>query len=91
MQPRRAQILDLMSDLKRVTKAAIVLITHDLGTVAGLCDKVQVMYGGRIMERGPVRSVFHDPRSATKASPCVSRAKPVPRLNAICIGAACAV
>ncbi|MGQ3038931.1 MAG: ABC transporter ATP-binding protein, partial [Neoaquamicrobium sediminum] len=45
----QAQILDLMSDLKRVTKAAIVLITHDLGTVAGLCDKVQVMYGGRFM------------------------------------------
>ncbi len=57
----QAQILDLMSDLKRVTKAAIVLITHDLGTVAGLCDKVQVMYGGRFMETGTVRDIFYEP------------------------------
>ncbi|OYQ36523.1 ABC transporter ATP-binding protein [Niveispirillum lacus] len=57
----QAQILDLMADLKRVTKAAIVLITHDLGTVAGLCDKVQVMYGGRFMETGTVRDIFYEP------------------------------
>jgi oligopeptide transport system ATP-binding protein len=57
----QAQILDLMSDLKRVTKAAIVLITHDLGTVAGLCDKVQVMYGGRFMETGSVQEIFYQP------------------------------
>jgi len=55
----QAQILDLMADLKTVTKAAIVLITHDLGTVAGLCDKVQVMYGGRFMETGTVRDIFY--------------------------------
>jgi oligopeptide transport system ATP-binding protein len=57
----QAQILDLMADLKRVTKAAIVLITHDLGTVAGLCDRVQVMYGGRFMETGDVRDLFYRP------------------------------
>lgn len=57
----QAQILDLMADLKRVTRAAIVLITHDLGTVAGLCDKVQVMYGGRFMETGTVRDIFYEP------------------------------
>jgi len=57
----QAQILDLMADLKRVTKAAIVLITHDLGTVAGLCDKVQVMYGGRFMETGSVQEIFYQP------------------------------
>jgi oligopeptide transport system ATP-binding protein len=57
----QAQILDLMADLKRVTKAAIVLITHDLGTVAGLCDKVQVMYGGRFMETGTVQEIFYQP------------------------------
>lgn len=57
----QAQILDLMADLKTVTKAAIVLITHDLGTVAGLCDKVQVMYGGRFMETGSVQELFYQP------------------------------
>ncbi|WP_029012131.1 ABC transporter ATP-binding protein [Niveispirillum irakense] len=57
----QAQILDLMADLKTVTKAAIVLITHDLGTVAGLCDKVQVMYGGRFMETGTVQEIFYKP------------------------------
>lgn len=58
----QAQILELMSELKRMTKAAIVLITHDLGTVAGLCDRVQVMYGGRFMETGDVRQIFYDPQ-----------------------------
>ncbi|QJE74045.1 ATP-binding cassette domain-containing protein [Aerophototrophica crusticola] len=58
----QAQILELMADLKRVTKAAVVLITHDLGTVAGLCDKVQVMYGGRFMETGDVRQIFYKPQ-----------------------------
>ncbi|MFC7332764.1 ABC transporter ATP-binding protein [Rhodocista pekingensis] len=58
----QAQILELMADLKRVTKAAIVLITHDLGTVAGLCDRVQVMYGGRFMETGDVRQIFYNPQ-----------------------------
>ena len=58
----QAQILELMSVLKRETKAAIVLITHDLGTVAGLCDRVQVMYGGRFMETGDVRQIFYDPQ-----------------------------
>lgn len=58
----QAQILDLMADLKKMTKAAIVLITHDLGTVAGLCDRVQVMYGGRFMETGDVRQIFYNPQ-----------------------------
>jgi len=60
----QAQILDLVRDLKRKIGTTVVWITHDMGVVAGLADTVQVMYGGRIMERGPVRSVFHDPRSA---------------------------
>jgi len=58
----QAQILELMADLKRVTKAAIVLITHDLGVVAGLCDRVQVMYGGRFMETGTVQDIFYRPQ-----------------------------
>jgi oligopeptide transport system ATP-binding protein len=40
---------------------AVVFVTHDLGVVAGLCDHVQVMYGGRIMETGPARDIFHSP------------------------------
>jgi oligopeptide transport system ATP-binding protein len=58
----QAQILDLMADLRRHSNTAIVLITHDLGVVAGLCDRVIVMYGGRIVESAGVRDVFYDPR-----------------------------
>jgi oligopeptide/dipeptide ABC transporter ATP-binding protein len=60
----QAQILDLVRDLKKKIGTTVIWITHDMGVVAGLADTVQVMYGGRIMERGPVRSVFYDPRSA---------------------------
>ena len=60
----QAQILDLMKDLKRKLSMAMIWITHDMGVVAGLADNVQVMYGGRIMERGPARAVFNDTRSA---------------------------
>ena len=58
----QAQILDLMGDLRRDSNTAIVLITHDLGVVAGLCDRVIVMYGGRIVENAAVRDVFYNPR-----------------------------
>lgn len=60
----QAQILDLVADLKARFGTTVIWITHDMGVVAELADSIQVMYGGRIMERGPVRSVFHDPRSA---------------------------
>jgi peptide/nickel transport system ATP-binding protein/oligopeptide transport system ATP-binding protein len=60
----QAQILNLIRDLKKKIGTTVIWITHDMGVVAGLADTVQVMYGGRIMERGPVRAVFHDPRSA---------------------------
>ena len=58
----QAQILDLMRNLKKELDTAIVMITHDLGVVAGLCDRVMVMYGGRIVENGPVRDIFYDAR-----------------------------
>jgi len=58
----QAQILDLMRDLREQTKAAILLITHDLGVVAETCDTVSVMYAGRIMEQAPVKSLFASPR-----------------------------
>ena len=53
-----AQILDLMSELRRRLGLAVVLITHNLGIVAETCDRVAVMYAGRIVEEGPVASVF---------------------------------
>jgi oligopeptide transport system ATP-binding protein len=58
----QAQILDLLRDIKRDGNMAIVLITHALGVVAGLCDRVLVMYGGRIVEGAPVRDIFYDPQ-----------------------------
>jgi oligopeptide transport system ATP-binding protein len=58
----QAQILDLMRDLKRGGRTAIVMITHAMGVVAGLCDRVLVMYGGRIVEEAPVRDIFYDPQ-----------------------------
>lgn len=60
----QAQILDLIRALKDDFNTTVIWITHDMGVVAELADTVQVMYGGRIMERGPVKPVFHDPRSA---------------------------
>ncbi|MCB0191410.1 MAG: ABC transporter ATP-binding protein [Anaerolineae bacterium] len=60
----QAQIIELVKKLKDELGMAMIWITHDLGVVAGIADTVQVMYAGRIMERGPVRSVFKDTRNA---------------------------
>ncbi|WP_424136501.1 ABC transporter ATP-binding protein [Roseomonas chloroacetimidivorans] len=58
----QAQILDLMRDLKHRVGAAIVLITHDLGVVAEVAERVIVMYAGRKVEEAPVRELFNDPK-----------------------------
>ena len=58
----QAQILDLLKDLKDKVGSSIMLITHDLGVVAGMADYVVVMYAGRIGEKGTSRDIFHDPR-----------------------------
>jgi oligopeptide transport system ATP-binding protein len=58
----QAQILDLMRDLKREFNTSIVLITHDLGVIAGLADRVMVMYAGSIVEEGAVRDIFKRPQ-----------------------------
>lgn len=58
----QAQILDLVRRLRDEIGMAMIWITHDLGIVAGLADTVQVMYGGRIVERGPTKEVFKDTR-----------------------------
>ncbi len=57
----QAQIMTLLNELKREFNTAIIMITHDLGVVAGICDKVLVMYAGRTMEYGSAREVFYQP------------------------------
>ena len=57
----QAQIMELLNDLKKEFNTAIILITHDLGVVAGSCDKVLVMYAGRTMEYGGVNDIFYKP------------------------------
>jgi peptide/nickel transport system ATP-binding protein len=58
----QAQILNLMTDLKRRVGAAIILITHDLGVVAETAERVMVMYAGRKVEEAPVAELFRSPR-----------------------------
>lgn len=58
----QAQILDLMKQLNREKGMAILLITHDLGVVAEMCDRVIVMYSGEIIEQGTVREILKDPK-----------------------------
>ena len=57
----QAQILDLMKDLQKKTGMAIIFITHNLGVVAEICDRVSVMYAGHIMEQGKVDDIFYNP------------------------------
>ena len=57
----QAQVKTLMNELKREFNTAIVMITHDLGVVAGICDKVLVMYAGRTMEYGRANDIFYRP------------------------------
>ena len=56
----QAQILDLIGRLAEEQGTAVILITHDLGVVAGFCETVNVMYAGRIIERGPAQAIFDD-------------------------------
>ncbi|KUP07522.1 peptide ABC transporter ATP-binding protein [Bacillus coahuilensis m2-6] len=58
----QAQILELMKDLQKKIDTSIIFITHDLGVVANVADRVAVMYGGQIVEAGTVDEVFYDPK-----------------------------
>ena len=58
----QAQILDIMKDLTQKFGAAVILITHSLGVVAGMCDTIYVMYAGRIVERGNTIDIFDNPK-----------------------------
>jgi oligopeptide/dipeptide ABC transporter ATP-binding protein len=58
----QAQILELMGNLKSQMDTAIILITHDLGVVAEMCDRVNVMYAGRIVEKAEVKELYESPK-----------------------------
>ena len=58
----QAQILELMMELKRKLGMAIIMITHDLGIVASMCEKIAVMYGGKIVEYGTTDDIFYEPK-----------------------------
>ena len=58
----QAQILELVKELRQKLGMAIIWITHDLGVIAGIADRVMVMYGGQVVEQGPVRAVFSAPQ-----------------------------
>jgi oligopeptide transport system ATP-binding protein len=58
----QAQILELIKQMQRELGMAVIFITHDLGVVSGLCDRVQVMYAGRVVETADTRTLFHSPR-----------------------------
>jgi len=58
----QAQILELMRELQQQTGMAIIFITHDLGVIAELCDRVLVMYGGRVIEQSGIETLFDAPR-----------------------------
>jgi oligopeptide/dipeptide ABC transporter ATP-binding protein len=58
----QAQYLDLLKDIQRETGVALIFVTHNLGIIAKMCDRVAVMYAGKIVEQAPVRELFNDPK-----------------------------
>ena len=58
----QAQILDLLRDIRGRLNTATIIITHDFGVIAGLCDRVLVMYAGQIVEKAGVRGIFYTPQ-----------------------------
>jgi peptide/nickel transport system ATP-binding protein len=75
----QAQILELIADLQKEMGMSVILITHDLGVIAEVCDEVVVMYAGRVVERAPVRELFAAPRHAYTRGLLDS----IPRLDSI--------
>ena len=57
----QAQVLELIREMSRQTGAAVIMITHDVGIVASLCDRINIMYGGKIVETGSDRDIFYRP------------------------------
>lgn len=56
----QAQILELIKERQRANNSAVILITHDLGVVAGMCDRINVMYAGKVVETGTADEIFHE-------------------------------
>mgnify|MGYP001160545435 FL=1 len=84
----QAQILDLMNELKEQTGTSIILITHDLGVVAHMADRVVVMYGGKVVEMGTTREIFYNSKhpytwGLLKSVPRVDISKDTDRLASI--------
>jgi oligopeptide transport system ATP-binding protein len=75
----QAQILDLLRRLQRELGMALIVITHDLGVIAGMADRVAVMYAGRVVEEGSSETIFADPRMPYT----IGLLQSVPRLDAI--------
>lgn len=73
----QAQIMTLLNELKREFNTAIIMITHDLGVVAGICDQVMVMYAGRTMEYGTAKQIFYHPTHPYS----IGLMDAIPRLN----------
>lgn len=74
----QAQIIELMMDLKNKLKMSIILITHDLGIVASMCQRIVVMYAGKVVEAGTVEEIFYNPKHEyTKGL-----LKSIPKINA---------
>ena len=76
----QAQILDLLRDVQRKLGTATVFVTHDLGVVARVADRVAVMYAGKIVETGTAEEIFYDPRhpytwGLLRSLPALSRGK----------------
>ena len=65
----QAQILELMQSMQRDFGSAVILITHDLGVIAGMADRVLVMYGGRVVESGTVDDIFYEPAAPLHLGP----------------------
>ena len=57
----QAQVLELIQEMSRQTRAAVIMVTHDMGVVANLCDRICIMYGGKIVEAGSAREIFGEP------------------------------
>lgn len=81
----QAQILELMQSLQKKLGMAIIMVTHDLGVIADMCDEIIVMYGGRVCERGTAEDIFYRPaheytKGLLKSIPSVDRMgeKPIP-------------
>ena len=85
----QAQILELMKKLQKTNQMGIIFITHNLGVVAEICDKVSVMYAGKMVEQGPVDDIFYAPghpytRGLLRSMPRVD-AESYERLIPICL------